>query len=222
MADTKSSALPALNGAGLTISDKLLLLDVSNTGGTNGGAGGTLSIGSVADLAEGNRRLLANASTAQQGAGFASDTYLTGSSIAIPSGYPIVGSTYKLRFGVTKTAAGTAAPVLTVRIGTAGTTADAAILTFTFGAGTGVADTGFIEVEAAFRTVGSGTSAVLAGLCRLTSNLTTTGLSNAVKALQVVSSGFNSTTANAIIGASWNGGTSASHTVQLVRSELIL
>ena len=146
---------------------------------------------------------------------------MTGSNISVPSGCPDVGTTYRLIFDVVKTAAGTATPIINVRFGTNGTTADAAILTFTFGAGTAAADTGRFEVLALFRTVGSGTSAVLVGNATLVSNLTTTGLSNAVKAKQVTSSGFDSTTSNAIIGASYNGGTSASHTVQLVRAELI-
>lgn len=151
---------------------------------------------------------------------FSSDTYLTGSSIPIPSGSPYVGTRYIVRFDVTKTAAGTATPIINVRIGTAGTVADTAILTFTFGAGTAAADVGMFEVICVFRTVGSGTSAVLQGVANLTNNLTITGISNAVKTKVVTSSGFNSTTSSLFIGASYNGGASAAHTVQLVRSEL--
>lgn len=163
-----------------------------------------------------------NASTAQQGAGFSSDTYLTGSNVLIPSGAPYVGTTYRCVFDVTKSAAGTATPIITLRIGTNATTADTSRCAFTFGAGTAAADTGVFEVIATFRTVGSGTSAVLQGITRLTSNLTTTGLSNAKKSVSTTSSGFDSTTANTYIGLSYNGGTSASHTVQLVRAEIIL
>ena len=165
---------------------------------------------------------LKNTSTTSQGAGFAADTYLTGSNITLPTGGPVVGTTYKLTFDVTKTAAGTATPIIQVRIGTLGTTGDASILTFTFGAGTAAIDTGIFEIIATFRTVGSGTSAVLQGITRLVNNLTTTGISNAKKSVSTTSSGFNSTTAGLIIGVSYNGGTSASHTVQLVRAELML
>lgn len=153
---------------------------------------------------------------------FSSDTYLTGSNILIPSGAPYVGTKYMLYFDITKTAAGTATPILQVRIGTLGTTADASICSFTFGAGTAAIDSGLFQVIAVFRTVGSGTSAVLQGVATLTSNLTTTGLSNAVKSKPTTSSGFNSTTASSIIGASYNGGASAAHTIQLVRAELML
>lgn len=163
-----------------------------------------------------------NASTAQQGAGFAADTYLTNSNIAIPSGGPYVGTTYRLTFDVVKTAAGTATPIITVRYGTAGTTGDTSRASFTFGAGTAAVDTGQLEVICVFRTVGSGTSAIIQGRANLTSNLATTGLSNAIKCVTNTGGGFDSTVANSIIGVSYNGGASASHTVQLVRAELVL
>lgn len=163
-----------------------------------------------------------NQSLANQGAGFATDTYLTGSAVNVPFGAPYVGTMYRMVFDVSKTAAGTAAPVITVRMGTTGTTSDAAILVFTLGAGTAAIDAGVFNIWAVFRTVGSGTSAVLQGNIALTSNLATTGLSNAVKAKQVTSSGFNSTTSSSIIGVSYNGGTSASHTVELVQAQLLL
>lgn len=166
-------------------------------------------------------QLLINESTANQGAGFSSDTYLTGSNITIPGGLPVVGTVYRLWVDVAKTNVGTGAPTFTVRVGTAGTTADTARVTFTFGGGTAAADVGVMEAICVFRTVGSGTSAVLEGSARFVTNLATTGLSNAVKALQVTSGGFDSTVANSIIGCSYSGGASASHTVQQVRAELI-
>lgn len=164
-----------------------------------------------------------NFSVAAQGAGFSSDTYLTGSNVAFPSGFPIVGTRYRLTFDVTKSGAGTATPIITIRIGTAGAIGDTARLTFTFNAGTANADTGRFEIECIFRTVGSGTSAVLQGRASLIKGATaTTGLVNLVgQALQVTSGGFDSTVAGSIIGASVNGGTSASWTVQLVEAELM-
>jgi hypothetical protein len=148
--------------------------------------------------------------------GFAADTYLAGSFKAFPAA-PVVGTTYRLMFDVTKTAAGLATPIITIRTGTTGTTAR---LTFTFGAGTAVVDNGVFTVLVTFRTVGSGTTAVLTGFAQLVNNLTTTGLSNAAKARSVTSAGFDSTTASLGIGCSYNGGASASHTVTLVRAEV--
>jgi len=218
MVAQKVSAYAAQPATGLALADLLLSIDVSDA--TMSASGTDKNITEASHI-EGLRRLLTNQSVTAQSP-FASQAYLVGSNVAIPSGYPVVGTKYKLKFDVTKTAAGTATPIVIVHIGAAGTTADAAICTFTFAAGTAAADAGIFEVEAIFRTVGSGTSAVLQGFCRLTSNLTTTGLSNAVKARVATSSGFNSTTAGLIIGASYNGGASAAHTIQLVNAELIL
>lgn len=167
--------------------------------------------------------VLTNESTAQQGSGFSSDTYLTGSFIQFGAGAPIVGTRYILRFDVSKTAAGTATPVLTLRTGTAGTTSDTARLTFTWGAGTAASDIGYVELEAVFRTVGSSTSATLIGRAGLQHNLASTGLTTVLQVVvPAVSSGFDSTTASLGIGASWNGGASAAHTVQLVTSQVII
>jgi hypothetical protein len=189
--------------------------------------GCTLQPGDTLEFIEGigffqisaNTQATHNASTSSQ-TGFASDTYLTGSAITLPASLPNVGTEYRCRFDVTKTAAGTATPIITVRFGTNGSTSDTGIHTLTFGAGTTAIDVGVFDVFVNFRTIGSGTSAVTEAIARLTSNLTTTGLSNAVKAVVSTSSGFNSTVANSIIGCSYNGGTSAAHTIQLVRSEI--
>ena len=165
--------------------------------------------------------IITNESVAAQ-TGFSSNTYLTGSKIILP-GAPVVGTTYKLTFDVTKTAAGTAAPIIYIRVGTAGTISDAAVATLTFGAGNNEVDSGVFEVICTFRTVGS--SAVMQCISSLVSNvshLTQTGLSNGKRAIIATSSSFNSTTAGLCIGASYNGGTLASHTIQLVRAELLM
>lgn len=153
--------------------------------------------------------------------GFAADTYLVGSSLAVPVGWPIVGSAYKLVFDVTKTAAGTGTPTITIRYGINGTIADTSRCSFVFGAGTAAVDVGRFEVLCDFRTVGSAGAAVIQGLASLTSNLTVTGISNAVKAVLNTGGGFDSTVASSFIGASYNGGASAAHTIQLVRAELV-
>ena len=165
-------------------------------------------------------RLSYNRSVASQGAGFATDTYLTGSNITFPAN-PTVGTIYHLVFDVSKTAASTATPIITLRTGTNATTADTARCTFTFTAQTAAVDVGTIEVWALFRTVGSGTSAVLQGRAQINHNLSVTGLVNLVNpTLQVTSAGFDSTSGNTIIGVSVNGGTSAAWTVQLVQADL--
>jgi len=152
--------------------------------------------------------------------GFSADTYLTGSNTSFTANAPKVGTEYRCKFDVTKTAAGTATPIISLRIGTAGTTADTARCTFTFGAGTTDVDTGLFEVVATFRTVGSGTTAVVQATATLVNNLTTLGISNAVKCVVNTSSGFDSSTPT-VIGLSYNAGTSASHTIQMVNATLL-
>lgn len=163
---------------------------------------------------------LTNKSTASQGAGFSSDTYITGSNVSCVN--PVVGTTYILEFDAAKTGAGTATPIVSIRVGTAATTSDTARVTFTFNASTANADVGHFIIKCLFRTVGSGTSAVLQGRASVIKGLTaTTGIVNTVgQALQVTSSGFDSTVASTQIGASLNAGTSASWTLQLVNAEL--
>lgn len=144
----------------------------------------------------------------------AADTYLNNSALNLDAlGPPTIGRCYHWRFIVSKTAAGTATPIVTVRVGTGGVVGDAARLTFTWGAGTAAIDRAEIEMEAMFIAVGA--TAVLRGKANMTSNLTTTGLSNAVKALQPADSGtFDSTVASSLIGLSYNAGASGAHTLE--------
>lgn len=168
----------------------------------------------------GHPRSVHNASVAVQGAGFAADTYLVGSSCLVPRGQLQVKSKYRCVFSVTKTAAGVAAPVISLRVGTAGSTADAARCVLTFAAQTAVIDEGLFEVEAVFRTVGA--SAVLQALGYLSHRLSVTGLSVDVGGVKLATSAtFDSTVLDLIVGLSVNGGASAAWTVQLVSAELV-
>lgn len=160
-----------------------------------------------------------NKSTADQSLG-ASDVYLTGSNVRLDAlGAPVVGLLYTCTVSAVKTA-GTGTLVITVRVGTAGTTGDTARLTFTMGVGTSVADTAVFKILAMFRAVGA--SAVLAGHIKMVNNLPTTGFggTTSIKAIQAVSGTFDSGVANSIIGASFNGSTAFSGTASLVETEL--
>ena len=72
-------------------------------------------------------------STSAQGAIATSEVYLTGSSIQIPSFGMQVGMQFVWQISASKTAAGTAAPIWTFRIGAAKTTADTSRLALTSG-----------------------------------------------------------------------------------------
>lgn len=209
MADTKVSALTALLGLSADTSDEFYVND--------GGTSKKITLGELRTaIAEPK-----NASTAAQGPGFASDTYLTGSYVTIPPSRLKAGSIYRVKFHASKTAAGTATPIIQVRTGTAGTTADTSRCSLTFTAQTAAIDNAIIELFCTFRSVGSSTSAVLFSAGMVDHTLTATGFSvSNTSIVGVASSGFDSTTANLGIGVSVNGGTSAAWTVQMVQAEL--
>jgi len=166
-------------------------------------------------------RTVYNQSVSTPGAGFAADTYLVGSSVAIPATGLRAGTRYYLIFQVSKTAAGLATPILNVRFGTGGTTSDTSRCALTFTAQTAATDTGTFEIWATFRTVGSGTSAVLQCAGQRRHGASITGLGTLVSETQVATSGgFDSTVANSIVGTSVNGGASAAWTITLVQAEL--
>lgn len=153
--------------------------------------------------------------------GYAADTYLVGSSIAIPAGSLKAKTMYSCTFNVVKTGAGAATPIINIRIGTVGSTADTSRGALTFSAQTAVIDEGTFRVDAVFRTVGSGTTAVLQTVGELRHRLSITGLGVGVSESEIATSaGFDSTVANSIIGLSVNGGASASWTISLVNCEL--
>lgn len=167
-----------------------------------------------------------NSSVSTVSAGFAADTYLAGSAVTVPAGAFKVGSIYSCGFDMVKTGAGTAAFTITLRMGTLGTTGDGSIVTFAYAVGTAVPDTGWFDVFVSFRTVGSGTSAVVVGASSCSHHLAATGLittgaSGYGLINNQVSGGFNSTT-QTIIGISVNGGASFSGTNTIVQSFVLL
>jgi hypothetical protein len=163
-------------------------------------------------------RLQYNNSTGTQSITANTVTYLTGSNVT--SANIKAGTVVTWNISVTKTAAGAQAPIFTIRLGTASTTADATILTITGGSQSAAIDTGIFTIQCTFRTVGSGTSAVLVGNLSLINNLATTGLSNATKNVFATSAGFNSTTASAFLGVTVNSGTTAAWTVNQVNVKI--
>lgn len=74
-----------------------------------------------------------NSSTSAQGAIATTEVYLTGSGLKIPAYGMQVGMTFVWYISASKTAAGTAAPIWTFRIGSAQTTADTSRLALTSG-----------------------------------------------------------------------------------------
>lgn len=161
-----------------------------------------------------------NFSTAAQGAGFAADTYVTGSNITVPASLTLqAGSQYRCKISLSKTAAGVATPIVIVRVGTAGTVADTAELTFTGAAATAAVDAGFIEILATWRSIGA--AGVLQGTYTIKHNLANGAGLSGTDVIEVTGAAFNTTTASLIMGVSMNFGASAAVTVTQVEAELL-
>lgn len=176
----------------------------------------------VIDDAGNNRPLtdVVNFSTASQAPAAATLTYITGSALAVPVAKLKVGSMLRWRFNMTKTGAGVATSAIHVRIGTLGTTGDAAILTFTKPAGTAVIDEGWVEVTATVRSIGA--AGVLVGEFTMIHNLAATGhMVIPCACVNVVSAGFDTTVANLIAGLTITTGAADAITIQMVQAELL-
>jgi hypothetical protein len=165
-----------------------------------------------------------NASSVAAASGFATDTYLAGSGQTIfTAGLWKASTSYYCGFDMVKTAAGTAAFTVNVRMGTLGTTGDASVLQLAFAVGTAAIDSGWFELFLNFRSVGAGTSAVVAGMIHCSHALAATGLittgASGHGQIAGTGAGFNSTTQTKI-GISVNGGASFAGTNTIVQSGL--
>jgi hypothetical protein len=94
-----------------------------------------------------------NASTADQPVGASATAYLTGSKITIPQGGVKVGTQFIWRISLSKTNAGTVAPVYDVRVGSAGDGTDASRVSFTMHVGTAAPDTATVTIIVTVRSV---------------------------------------------------------------------
>lgn len=167
-----------------------------------------------------------NASIAAQGAGFSSDTYVTDSGLIIPVFGFQARATFTWRISASKTAASTATPIYSIRIGANQSTADTARLALTGPAQTAVADIGTLNIMVTVRSVGA--SGVIQGTAwwdhrGTVANTTTsgTGFANDTTGhVEGTSSSFdNSALGGQYIGLSINGGASAAWTLTQCVSE---
>lgn len=161
-----------------------------------------------------------NANTVAQ-TGIGNDVYLAGSNVNIPQGKVKIGTKYRCRFNVVKTAAGTGAPVISVRVGTAASIADTARAALTFAGQTGVVDEGDFVIDCAFRQAGA--TAIIQANGSLIHRLVTTGLNviGVYTTVQNTGAAFDITGANLKIGLSVNAVNPSSWTVSFVGAELV-
>jgi hypothetical protein len=92
---------------------------------------------------------------------------IPGTSLQIPTNSLRVGSRIRFTIGLEKTAAGLATWTAAVKFGTANTTADGAIASWTSGTNTAIADGGVLTIEVQITAIGSGTSATCTGVAIL-------------------------------------------------------
>jgi hypothetical protein len=167
-----------------------------------------------------------NAATAAQGAGFASDTFLTNSDILIPSFGLQAKTNFLWTISASKTGAGVAQPVYTIRTGSTRSTSDTSRLALTGPAQTAVADIGTLYILATVRNVGA--AAVLQGTAwwvhrGTAANTTTSGTGFANDTTGHIEGSSASFDTSGIggnyISLTLNGGASAAWTVTQVLSQ---
>jgi hypothetical protein len=164
-------------------------LEISLT--NNGTANGTWYINYI------QNELVAPIQSGHQVLTASADNLLTGTLFRIPTGSLRVGTKIRFQCGVWKTtAAGTAVWSAKVKYGTAGTTSDGAIATYTSGTNTAAIDQAILIIQCEVLTLGSGTSATIRTNCFYVNSLTTTtGLGN-LPITATSTAGFDSTAAN--------------------------
>jgi hypothetical protein len=159
-----------------------------------------------------------NAAVATQVTG-AVDVYVTNSNVAIPNTRLQAKTKMRWDLSITKAAAGTGTPTFNIRVGTAGAIGDTSRCLFTWpAANTAVADEMKVEIMATFRTIGSGTTAVIEGQLIAQHELTTTGFGGTGLGANIIinttGGGFDSTVSNLIAGLSVNPGTAGAWSIR--------
>lgn len=161
-----------------------------------------------------------NFSTAAQTPAAATLTYIIGSALAIPTGKMQVGTCFRWTFDMTKTAAGVATSTFSVVVGTLGATGDTARLTATKPAGTAAIDNGRVTWNVVCRGPLSA-SGIFAGHFEMTHHAPpTTGhfVTDSV-GITSVSSAFDVTVANLVVGLVVTTGAADAITIQMVQAE---
>ena len=169
-------------------------------------------------LKEGIGCVLYNADGSQQAPSAGATTYLTGSNITVPAGKLRANTVFRWTIHLDKSAAGTAARSILVKVGTNGTTGDATIATLTSSTPSGVVDVGCYIVTFAITTIGA--SASSRATYAAWHNLSTTGLfGNETEAVTAAGTAFDSTVANLIVGLAVTTGASEALTIRSMIAE---
>ena len=148
----------------------------------------------------------------------ASRTYIIGTNIKVSTNKLQAGSMFRWTFTMTKTAAGVAASTFDICVGTNGTTADTARVSFTKPAGTAAVDEARVTIIATVRSIGA--AGVMVGNFRMEHNGNTVGHATIpCPVVTTVSAGFDMTVANLNVGLCLTSGAADAITIQLVQAE---
>ncbi len=149
----------------------------------------------------------------------ATRTYITGSNLTFTANQIAVGTAFRWRFNMTKTAAGTATSTFDVCFGTAGTTADTARVSFTKPAGTADVDEGWVTIECVVKTHSA--SGVVSGEFIMVHNLAATGHAQIPCVVVNTQSSAFATTTPTNIGVCITSGASDDITINQVTAEAL-
>ena len=161
---------------------------------------------------------LQNFSTTAQSPVASTRTYITGTNFKVAGQKLQVGSQFRWFFTLTKTAAGAATSTIDIAVGTAGTTADTARVSFIKPIGSVIADEGTIAVNAVVRSIGA--SGVIVGEFTMLHNGNTSGhMTVPMAVLNTISAGFDMTVVALQVGLCITTGAGDVVTIQMVQSE---
>lgn len=163
-------------------------------------------------------QITAQASSADQEVSAATLTQLTGSSFAIINALK-VGSTFRWTVSGTCNNAGTGAETITVRIGTANTTADAAVATFTTTASTANVSQYKFDVSFTVRTLGAAATAT--GFCAVVNSANAGFINSVTNSLNPTMATFDSTASPLFVHLDILTGASKTLTIRQVVSEYL-
>jgi hypothetical protein len=151
--------------------------------------------------------------------------YIVGSALQVPGNRIQLGSAFSWRLPVTKTAAGVATSLYTVRAGTTGTLADAVVMSFTKPVGTAAVDEGVIEIFLSARSIGA--AGILVGEFLLDHNgagdktFPSFGhIAQSVCRIAAISSAIDMTVANLQVGIAVTTGAADVITAQFIQSKI--
>ena len=147
------------------------------------------------------------------------ETYLVGSTLAVPAAGLKIGSSFHWRFSMQKSGVGTAAGSLRLRAGPTGDESDPTVSIFTKKAGTSAIDAGIFDIVSVVQSLGA--SAQIASMMVLMHDLSATGFATTPNVVQLATGTLDLTQAGLKFGITYVNGANDSYTCPLLVAELV-